>query len=263
MRKLKNVLIGIIIFTFAFGFIGNMTDVSAKSSTTKIIADLKKQVIDLKKTIQKKDKEIISLKSQVKIKDKKINSQATSLKSKDKEINKLKIEVKKLKDQLKNNTPTAPSTGELGKSRDKAAKINQTVNVKNRDTLDGNQNFELTLTEVVAGQQAWDMIKAANSFNDAPDPGMKYVLAKFKVKVLSLEKEPMEINNAYFKAVSKNGVMYDDFFSIVAPKPDIRTKLYRGSEFEGWTYFMVNENDSPKVVYNNGFKSETWFDLGL
>lgn len=259
MKKLKAVFIGIIIFTFAFGFIGNITDVSAKSSTTKIIADLKKQVIDLKKTIQKKDKEIASLKSQVKLKDKKIDSQATSLKSKDKEINRLKIEVKK----LKNNTPTSPSTGELGKSRDKAAKMNQTVNVKNKDILDGNQNFELTLTEVVSGQQAWDMIKAANSFNDAPDPGKQYVLAKFKVKVISLEKEPMEINHAYFKAVSKNGVMYDDFFYIVTPKPEIETKLYRGSEFEGWTFFMVNENDSPKVVYNNGLKSETWFDLGL
>lgn len=159
--------------------------------------------------------------------------------------------------------PTTPGENTLGKSRNNAAKINQTVSVDVDDLLDGKQKFDLTLTKVIDGPTAWAMIEQANMFNDEPDPGMKYVLAKFKIKVHYLEKEPLDINHLQFDAVSNSGSMYNDFVTIVAPAPNLRTALYSGAEYEGWTYFMVKEGDTPKVVYRSELDSGRWFDLGL
>lgn len=257
-KSLKIILSSLLAFSLIFGTTLTFSD-AASTSTTKTIEKLKKQVKSLTASNKKKDAEIKKLKAQVKDRDNNIKNLNSTISSKDEEISKLEAKVKDLEKQ----TPSVPTTSELGKSRDNAAKINETVVVNNKDWLNGSQQFELTLTEVVSGQSAWTMIKNSNMFNDEPKAGMKYVLAKFKVKVLSLEKEPMEINHSLFDAVSKNGVMYDDFISIVAPTPDFNTKLYKGSEYEGWTYFMVNEDDSPKAVYNEGNDSEVWFDLGL
>jgi len=151
----------------------------------------------------------------------------------------------------------------VGKTRNTAAKLNETVLVEVDDWLDGKQKYELTLTEVISGQEAWSIIEQANMFNEEPDDGMKYVLAKFKVKVHSLEVEPFDINHAKFDAVSKAGSMYNQFFAIVTPTPDLSTDLYTGAEYEGWTYFIVSENDSPKVVYESKRDAEAWFDLGM
>lgn len=258
-KSMKILISSLLAISLVFGATLSFSD-AASTSTTKVIQNLKKQVKNLTSSNKKKNADIKKLQAQVQEKDNKIKTLSSTVSSKDKEISSLNSKLKNLENQ---STPTIPTIGELGKSRDNSAKINQTVQINNNDLLNGSQRFELTLTEVVSGQEAWNMIKAVNMFNSAPDTGMKYVLAKMKVKVLSLEKEPMDMNHALFKAVSKNGVMYDDFFSIVAPKPDLSTKLYKGSEFEGWTYFKVNETDSPKIVFNNGRDSETWFDLGL
>ncbi|MDX8363225.1 stalk domain-containing protein [Cytobacillus sp. IB215316] len=155
------------------------------------------------------------------------------------------------------------STGELGKSRANAAGIGEKVVVNHEDILDGLQKFELTLTDVISGESAWNMIKEANSFNEPPEKGKMYVLAKFKVSVLELANEPMDINHSQFESVSSSGVLYDDFVSIVTPDPDLSTKLYSDSEYEGWTYFLVDETDSPKAVFLEGRDAETWFDLEL
>ena len=160
-------------------------------------------------------------------------------------------------------TPTpAPSKGK-GETRNTAVKIGETVSINIDDWLDGKQKFDLTLTQVIDGDQAWNMIKEENMFNEEPDTGMKYVLAKFKIKIDSLEEEPFDINHAHFDAVSNAGAMYNEYVTLVTPAPNLRTELYSGSKYEGWTYFMVKENDTPKVVYRSGFDSERWFDLGL
>lgn len=151
---------------------------------------------------------------------------------------------------------------EVGKSSNNAAKINQTILIDVDNWLNGKQKFELTLTDVVEGQDAWNMIKKANMVNEEADEGMKYVIAKFKVKVVSLEKESMQINHDMFEAVSNNGVTYNDFLPYNISF-DLIKELNEGTTQEWLTYFMVDENDSPKVVFSRGGDTETWFDLAL
>jgi len=161
----------------------------------------------------------------------------------------------------KSSTPPAPPSS-VGKTRATAAKINQTVSINHKDFVDGQQKFDLTLTEVIKGQAAWQIIQEENQFNDAPSAGKQYVLAKFKVKVHHLDNEPMSLDNYMFNAVSNKGVKYNDFISLVIPSPTLDTTYYTGSQFEGWTYFEVAENDQAKVVFLEGWDGESWFDLG-
>ncbi|MCM3409195.1 hypothetical protein [Metabacillus litoralis] len=146
-------------------------------------------------------------------------------------------------------------------SRKNPAGIGETLLVEKDDWLDGHVKYEVELTDVISGDEALTLVKEANMYNDSPDAGMKYVLAKFRIKVLELEKEPYDINHAKFKAVSGSGVTYDDWISIAGLEPDLRNDLYEGAEHEGWTYFMVDENDEPLAVFNQGWDDEVWFDI--
>ena len=133
--------------------------------------------------------------------------------------------------------------------------------VEKDDWLDGYQKYEIELKQVISGDEAWRIAKAGNMFNDAPDPGMEYVLAKFRIKVLKLENEPFDMNHAKFNAISKNGVKYNDFIVLSGIEPTLSTDLYEGAEYEGWTYFMVNKGDQPLAVFNQGWDDEVWFDI--
>ncbi|WP_338452912.1 S-layer homology domain-containing protein [Niallia oryzisoli] len=163
--------------------------------------------------------------------------------------------------QQTNPEPVEPEPTNTGNSRSHPAGIGETVHIKNYDWLDGHQKYEMELKEIISGDEAWQIVKKANMFNDPPEPGMKYVLAKFRIKIWELEKEPYDMNHAKFNAVSKNGVLYDQFAFIAGLKPALSTDLYEGAEYEGWTYFMVNENDEPLAVFNQGWDDETWFDI--
>ena len=146
-------------------------------------------------------------------------------------------------------------------SRTSPAEIGELLTVEKNDWLDGHQKYAIELTQTISGDEAWKIIKNANMFNSPPDAGMKYVLAKFRIKILELEIEPYKINHAKFNAVSKSGVKYDNWLVLSGLKPDLRTDLYEGAEHEGWTYFMVNDNDEPLAVLNQGWDDEVWFDI--
>ncbi|KAA9023929.1 S-layer homology domain-containing protein [Niallia endozanthoxylica] len=160
-----------------------------------------------------------------------------------------------------NPEPVNPEPTTTDNSRSSPARIGETVNLEKNDWLDGHQKYEIELKEVISGDKAWQIVKNANMFNDPPDTGMKYVLAKFRIKIWELEEEPYDINHAKFDAVSKEGVLYDQYAFIAGLKPSLSTDLYEGAEYEGWTYFMVNENDEPLAVFNQGWDDETWFDI--
>ncbi|WP_179151857.1 S-layer homology domain-containing protein [Oceanobacillus senegalensis] len=154
-----------------------------------------------------------------------------------------------------------PAEVEVGTSRTNPAGTGEVITVEKDDWLNGYQKYEVELLDTISGDEAWEIVSDANPFNNAPNSGMKYVLAKFRVKVLELENEPFQINHAKFDAVSQEGVKYEQFISISGLSPELRTDIYEGGEHEGWTYFMVHEDDAPFVVFNQNWDDEVWFDL--
>ena len=102
--------------------------------------------------------------------------------------------------------PQVPQT-----SRTNPAGLHQTVRVDVDDWLDGKVVLELEMLELISGGTAWNMIHAWNMFNDQPEAGKEYILAKFRVKIVELENEPYDINHAQFDVYSATGVMYTDW----------------------------------------------------
>jgi|GEM_PF-2627026 len=142
------------------------------------------------------------------------------------------------------------------------AYLGQTViGQKNKDYINGQLKYELRLTDVILdGQQAWQMIKEENMFNEPAPVGMKYILAKFKIKALQVQQGYFYTHNLDFEAVSKSGTVYE-YASVVVPSPEFGARLYTGGENEGWVAFLVKEGDKPLIVWNRGEADELWFAL--
>lgn len=154
-----------------------------------------------------------------------------------------------LNDMFKENSRTNPTP------------IGYSWEIKVDDWLDGYRHYEIGIVEAITdGQQAWQMIQQANSFNEPAPAGKKYVLAKFYFKLYDAEKQPFQLSYVNIDAVSKNGVQYDHPY-IVIPEPDLSTDVYKGGEFEGWAAFLVNATDEPVLVWNKGLQDELWFEL--
>ena len=147
-------------------------------------------------------------------------------------------------------------------SRTNPAGLYQPIRIEVDDLFQGNVVLELEMLELISGHTAWNMIYEWNMFNDEPEAGQEYILAKFRVRIVELENEPYDINHAQFDVYSATGVMYTEWFSVAGKDPDLRTSLYEGAEHVGHTAFLVRTDDSPVVVYMARWdENAIWFDL--
>ncbi|AEH47399.1 S-layer homology domain-containing protein [Parageobacillus thermoglucosidasius] len=135
------------------------------------------------------------------------------------------------------------------------------IGQKSKDYINGQLKYELQLIDVILdGDQAWQMIQAENMFNEPAPAGMKYILAKFKIKALQVQQGSFYVSNIDFEAVSKSGTIYK-YAPVVTPSPEFGAELYTGGENEGWVAFLINENDQPTIVWHRGEPDELWFTL--
>ncbi len=159
-------------------------------------------------------------------------------------------------------TPTPPEEQEPQTSRTNPAGLYQPIRVQVDTWIDGKVVLELEMLELISGHTAWSIVKGWNMFNDEPESGKEYILAKFRVKIVELEEEPWNINHAQFDVYSATGVMYTDWVSVAGKNPDLRTNLYEGAEHIGYTAFLVRTDDSPVAVYMARWDDNAiWFDL--
>ncbi len=136
---------------------------------------------------------------------------------------------------------------------------NTTFELYSGETFDLNT----TLTEVIRGDVAWQMIHAANMFNDPPLPNQEVVLAKFNVLVTGASNNAMQfdLNRYDFIMVSQDGRDYESA-SYVLPDPKLDSNLYNGASNEGWVAFLVEKTDSrPVIVYGKSYDGTggVWF----
>ena len=139
------------------------------------------------------------------------------------------------------------------------------IKVGETATYDGSHSLfyrfkaDLTVTAVVRGAEAANLVKEANQFNDTPPAGKEYLLVKFRIKVTeSSDDKKVDINNALFQFVSAGGVEYNDFVSIAGLKPSL-TGVYAGGEMEGYAYSMIDSGDHPLVIFLEGHDGSLWF----
>ncbi len=154
-------------------------------------------------------------------------------------------------------TPEAPELG----TRKSPSGIGDRLTIQGDDIFVGAFTIELELLSLVSGDDAWQMVREANMYNDPPEEGMEYILAKFYVAVLEVEEGPFDMSHAKFDAVSAEGRVYGGFISVAGLEPSLRVELYEDADHEGWTYFMVEQDDTPVAAFDRGRDSEVWFTL--
>lgn len=142
--------------------------------------------------------------------------------------------------------PSEP--GPILGTRDNPANIGQAVVVET-ESIFGNATMTLTVTEVISGQEALDIILAANQFNDVPEPGWEYKMVKVRVMVLESDEVGFDMNHAVWEAVSQDGVVYNNFVAVSGVEPDLRTTIFEGGTHQGFTYFIVREEDHPFALF--------------
>jgi hypothetical protein len=114
-------------------------------------------------------------------------------------------------------------------------------------------DMKLTLLEVLRGEEAWTLIKKADSTNKPAESGTEYILARIKFEYFARGTPGLCIHQVVpeqFTAYSANGEDYKSA-PVALPKPEMRKRFKSGESFEGWLAFMVARTDkSPLMSYS-------------
>lgn len=129
-----------------------------------------------------------------------------------------------------------------------AAVISQDIYDDNSDSYKA--KLELSILEVTRGQQAFDILKKENEFNEPAPDGFEWVLVKAKGKVVEAETEdhPYWLSGSNFKFVGSDGKVSNEDVSAVVPD-ELADELYNGAEGEGFFAGVVKVNDDFKLEF--------------
>ncbi len=109
----------------------------------------------------------------------------------------------------------------------------------------------IKVVQVLRGDEAWKLIKAASSANKEPQAGYEYILARisFTMKARGAPGDksfelgrPMQ-----FVALSSDGREYLPP-SVTSPKPELARIIRADEQAEGWIVFMVEKEEKQPVM---------------
>ncbi len=158
------------------------------------------------------------------------------------------------------NDKAVQSTNQYSYSNPAPINTKQVIQVKG---LLQTYKAEMTVEEILRGEEAWTKIKDANMFNDAAPAGFEYILAKINFNLLDINNdEQLDLNGAVdIKLISSAGKEYEAV-TVVSPEPQMSAKLYKGASSEGWAVYKVKADDKqPKLVFGRDYngKGGIWF----
>jgi hypothetical protein len=85
-------------------------------------------------------------------------------------------------------------------------------------------------------------------------------ITEFGEKITGKTFSSNDLSPVQFEVVSKSGVVYGHSF-VVEPEPRLSANLHKGGEVEGWAAFLVDQNDTPLIVWQREWDDELWFSL--
>ena len=158
-----------------------------------------------------------------------------------------------------------PAQSELGLSRSSPAHPGFPVVVHGSTVLGELTIYEITLSEVARGEKAHELLSGVYEFVWDPDPGTEYLLAKVRMKYVTGPTDGTNfIHQLYFKALSRQGVVYVTPSYFFPMEPFLNQALYPGSSFEAWTTWQVPISDrAPILAYGTDWpeRGRAWFLL--
>jgi|FaiFalDrversion2_1042247.scaffolds.fasta_scaffold02656_1 hypothetical protein len=109
------------------------------------------------------------------------------------------------------------------------------------------EDWEISVIEVIRGEEAWKMVHDANQFNKPPAEGLEYIAVKIHARYIGTEDRAKNINHGFFKTTGNAGIMYDPA-SVVPPKPSLDINLYPGGEYEGWVVVQAAKGETGLML---------------
>lgn len=113
--------------------------------------------------------------------------------------------------------------------------------------------FTVRVTSIIDGSRAWDIIREANMFNDAPTPGYKYVIVGLAVTNNKSAQESAYISGSDFALVGSSNVVFKSYErSVVLPSEgaskDLGGQMYHGGTLTGALCFHVPDSETNLVL---------------
>ena len=112
---------------------------------------------------------------------------------------------------------------------------------------------KITVAEVVRGEKAWQMVKAAGAGNMPPASGVEYLLARVRFE-FAARAQPHHydytLDPRQFSAMSAATAPYQSADLAAPVKPELRGVLRSGDSVEGWVAFQIPRGDhTPLMVF--------------
>jgi len=108
-------------------------------------------------------------------------------------------------------------------------------------------NWRVEILEVVRGAEAWEMMQAANRFNDAPYEGVEYLLVKLRVTSTHDDADEHEIYVTDFQVTGEARLSYFGSGQ-VPPKPILDYKIRSGETVEGWASYFITQGEGNLLL---------------
>jgi hypothetical protein len=145
-------------------------------------------------------------------------------------------------------TPRAPEQG----LSDNPYPVGTTIQMITGDSLE----FDFTVLEILRGDEAWQRVRAANQFNDAPEPGKEYLMVKVAVEYTGRGPEILELDESDVELVSE-GRIYDWFAvdDACCLDPSFDFVLLPGAYAEGWFAWLIPPDPNAMLKLGTAYFS--------
>lgn len=153
---------------------------------------------------------------------------------------------------------------ELGRSRSNPAPIGTTLRDE-FDSFGGTFEADVTVLEVVRGEEAFRRLREASHLNGPPTAGHEWVLARIRFHLLRGPTSDARFDLGYhhFSAVTSDGRVYGQHPFVVPPEPLILAELFPGASHEGWNADQVLIGDRSLLLFGEESDGSggAWWEL--
>lgn len=119
---------------------------------------------------------------------------------------------------------------------------------------------DVTVLEVVRGDDAWQQIRSWNSYNEKPAADEEYILVKVRAQAVAAQDGVQaEIYDYDFAFINADGAEYEYAYA-AGVTPELGP-VYEGASAEGFLIGRIKKGDQPLLVYLKDADRPLWFDL--
>ena len=109
------------------------------------------------------------------------------------------------------------------------------------------EDWEITVLEVIRGDEAWAMVYEVNKYNATPEEGMEYIAVKIQARYIGIEDRAENIDNSSFHTTGSAGVLYDRPY-VIGPDPELSVSLFPGGEYVGWVIVQAAKGETGLML---------------